>query len=209
VGATSALARRSQRAFNRRERRETPPRSQRQTNIWIVGGDAGVLARIIPEAKVRCRPPEPWPSLFREPTSVENQCMNRVVISFLLLLSICSQSFAHQHKKHPRTVDPLYGSALAAANRFLHAWQSEDHETGIMMLSDSARQSLSPDKLQNFFSPGPDAAYEISRGKRVNSAAYEFPVVLFGVSSAPSRPHECTMIVSRSGKSEWAVDKIP
>ena len=135
--------------------------------------------------------------------------MSRVVIYFLVLLSICPQSFAHQHKKHSRTVDPLYGSALAAANRFLHAWQTEDHETGIMMLSDSARQNVSPDRLQTFFSPGPDAAYEIAHGKRVNSAAYEFPVVLFGASSAPSHPHVCSMIVTRSGKNEWAIDKIP
>ena len=135
--------------------------------------------------------------------------MARVVISFLLLLLFSSQSFAHQHKKHSPVVDRSYGSALAAANNFLHAWQSEDHETGIMMLSDSARQNLSPDKLQSFFSPGPDAAYEIARGKRVNSAAYEFPVVLFGGSGAPSRPHVCRMIVTRGGKNEWTVDKLP
>ena len=91
--------------------------------------------------------------------------MNRAVIYLLLLLSICPQSFAHQHKKHSRTVDPFYGSALAAADRFLHAWQTEDHETGIMMLSDSARQKVSPEKLQTFFSPGADAAYEIEHGK--------------------------------------------
>lgn len=77
------------------------------------------------------------------------------------------------------------------------------------MLSDIARQSLSPDELQSFFSPGPDAAYEIARGKRVNSAAYAFPVVLFGASAAPSRPHVCTVVVTRSGKNEWAVDKLP
>lgn len=135
--------------------------------------------------------------------------MSRVVIPFLLLLSLCPQLLAHQHKKHSRTVDPLYGSALAAANRFLHAWQSEDHETGIMMLSDSARQTVSADKLQTFFSPGPDAAYEIAHGKRVNSAAFEFPVVLFGISSSPSHPHACTLIVSRGGKNEWNIDKLP
>lgn len=78
-----------------------------------------------------------------------------------------------------------------------------------MMLSDTARQNLSPEKLQNFFSPGPDAAYEIARGKRVNSAGYEFPVVLFGAAAAPSRPRACAVIVTRSGKNEWAVDKLP
>jgi hypothetical protein len=136
--------------------------------------------------------------------------MSRTVISFLiLLLSFCPQSFAHQHKKHSPVVDRSYGSALAAANNFLHAWQSEDHETGIMMLSDSARQNVSPDKLQSFFSPGPDAAYEISRGKRVNSAAYAFPVVLFGASATVAHPHVCTVVVTRSGKSDWAIDKLP
>jgi hypothetical protein len=135
--------------------------------------------------------------------------MSRAVICVLLLLSFCPQSFAHQHKKASRPVDPLYSSALAAANRFLRAWQDQDQETGIMMLSDSARQGVSSEKLQNFFSAGPDAAYEIAHGKRVNSAAYGFRVVLFGASAASSRPHVCTVIVTRGGKNEWTVDKLP
>jgi hypothetical protein len=135
--------------------------------------------------------------------------MRPAAIFFLLFFTIHPGSFAHVHRSTHRAVDPLYGSALAAANRFLRAWQDEDQETGIMMLSDAARQNLSPDKLQSFFSPGPDAAYEIARGKRVNSAAYEFPVVLFGASAAPSRPRACTVIVTRSGKNEWTVDKLP
>jgi hypothetical protein len=135
--------------------------------------------------------------------------MSRVVLSLLLLLSICAQSFAHPHRRTRRATDPLYGSALAAANRFLRAWQDQDQETGIMMLSDSARQNVSPEKLQTFFSPGPDAAYEIARGKRVNSVAYQFPVVLFGASGASSHPQACMVLVTRSGKSEWLVDKLP
>ena len=135
--------------------------------------------------------------------------MRRVALPFLLFLSICPGSFAHTHKNAARAIDPLYGSALAAANRFLHAWQAEDHETGIMMLSDSARQHVSPDRIQSFFSPGPDAAYEIARGKRVNSAAYAFPVVLFDGSNTPTRRHVCTVILTRSGKNEWTVDKLP
>src|SRR5579859_3112701 len=113
--------------------------------------------------------------------------MRPAVILFVLILSICPASFPHTHKSVHHSIDPLYGSALAAANRLLRAWQDQDQETGIMMLSDTARQTLSPDKLHAFFSSGPDAAYEIARGKRVNAAAYEFPVVLFGASAAPSR----------------------
>src|ERR1700739_1191674 len=135
--------------------------------------------------------------------------MRAAVIVFLFILSICLPSFPHTRKSVHHPVDPLYGSALAAANRFLRAWQNQDQETGIMMLSDTARQGLSPDKLQTFFSPGPEAAYEIARGKRVSSAAYEFPVVLFGGSSAPSHPHVCTLMVTKSGKNDWAIDKLP
>src|SRR5947208_7001402 len=125
--------------------------------------------------------------------------MNRAVIYFLLLLSFCPQSFAHQHKKHSRTVDPLYGSALAAANRFLHAWQTQDHETGIMMLTDSARQHASREQLQEFFSSGADAAFEIQRGKRLNEAGFVFPVVLFDTASSP-HPHFCRIIIVKAGK---------
>jgi hypothetical protein len=135
--------------------------------------------------------------------------MIRAAILLVLLCAICPAVFAHTHKAAHRSVDPLYGSALAAANRFLRAWQDEDQETGIMMLSDAARQSLSADKLRTFFSPGSEAAYEIARGKRVNPNAYEFPVVLFGASPATARPHACTVVVTRSGKNEWAVDKLP
>lgn len=78
-----------------------------------------------------------------------------------------------------------------------------------MMLSDDARQNLSSDKLHNFFSPGPDAAYEIARGKRVSGSAYEFPVVLFGATSSPLRAHTCKVIITRSGKSDWSVEKLP
>jgi hypothetical protein len=135
--------------------------------------------------------------------------MRRAVIFLTLIFIFCPSLFPHTRKQIHHPIDPLYGSALAAANRFLRAWQDQDQETGIIMLSDTARQSLSPDKLQSFFSPGPDAAYEIARGRRVNSAAYEFPVVLFGASAASSRPHVCRVVVTRSGKRDWSVDKLP
>jgi hypothetical protein len=133
----------------------------------------------------------------------------RAALSILVCFICVSTSFAHVRKSSSRAIDPLYSSALAAANQFLHAWQVEDHETGIVMLSDSARQHISAEQLQMFFSPGPQAAYEIAHGRRINSGAYEFPVVLFGASSAPSYPHACTVIVTRSGKNEWTIDKLP
>lgn len=132
------------------------------------------------------------------------------VIIFLCLLvsSLYAHTPTHASKKNSSLADPAYSSALAAANRFLHAWQNQDHETGIIMLTDSARQQTSPELLQAFFSPSSEAAYEIARGKRMKSGEYVFPAVLFGASSA-SRPHYCTIVVIRSGKDDWAVDKLP
>jgi hypothetical protein len=115
----------------------------------------------------------------------------------------------HPAKSRVHSVDPWYSSALAAANQFLHAWQAQDHESGIMMLSDAARERASADRLQDFFTPSAGAAYEIQHGRRVKSGAYEFPVVLFGESETSSRPHACTLVILRSGKNDWAVDRLP
>ena len=117
---------------------------------------------------------------------------------------------AHSSKRsqHP-TVDPEYSAALAAANRFLYAWQTQDHETGIMMLSDDARQRVSPDQLQEFFSPAATAAFEIQHGRRLNNRVYAFPAVLFGLTGVPQRAHGCTILIARTGKNEWSVQKLP
>lgn len=76
------------------------------------------------------------------------------------------------------------------------------------MLSDSARQHSSPEQLQEFFSPGGDAAYEIARGKRMKSGSYVFPVVLFS-NTAHSHRLTTKIVVTRDGKNDWAVAKLP
>jgi len=105
--------------------------------------------------------------------------------------------------------DPSYSIALATANRFLHAWQTQDHEAGIMMLSDSVRERTSLDQLQAFFSPSEQAAFEIQHGSRMNGGEYVFPVVLFGVEESAQRPHICRIVVMRTSKGDWVVDKLP
>jgi hypothetical protein len=134
--------------------------------------------------------------------------MKREVTSIVALGLLSLNCFAHTHRHHHNYVDPSYSSALAAANHFLQAWQTEDHETGIGMLSDSARQHASSDELQNFFSPGPEAAYEIAHGWRTNAGAYIFPVVLFS-KSGPKHPQASTIVVSPDGRHDWSVDKLP
>ncbi len=136
--------------------------------------------------------------------------MRSRVILAILFCSLPTASWAriprNSSRLHPD--DPAYSSALAAANRFLQAWQTQDHETGIIMLTDSARQQTSSESLQSFFSPSAQAAYEIAHGRRTNSGEYIFPVVLFGLSDK-SRPYFSKIVVTRDGKDEWAIDRVP
>jgi hypothetical protein len=117
-----------------------------------------------------------------------------------------------KHSSAPPVPDPEYTPALAAANRFLQAWQNQDHETGLLMLTDIAKQNSSEDRMELFFSSGHDAAYEIARGKKLKSGRYAFPVALFASHSDPgkaSRPQRSEIVVVRAGKDEWAIDKLP
>ena len=107
--------------------------------------------------------------------------------------------------------DSNYILALAAANRFLHAWQALDYETGLVMLTDNAKRDISEPRLQAFLSPGPQAAFELARGKKLHSRRYAFPVVLFGVrqDGKTIRPRLSELVVVRTGKDDWAIDKLP
>jgi len=137
-----------------------------------------------------------------------------VLLALACLASVASSARVHKNSRRSssRNIapagDPSYAAALAAANRFLHAWQTQDHETGIMMLTDAAREQVSRERLQDFFSTGPDAAFEIQRGKHVNGE-YVFPVVLFGLSEGDAHAHASSVVITKMGKDDWAVDKLP
>src|ERR1700686_2141645 len=135
------------------------------------------------------------------------------LIALSLALQASTVSIAKtKHSPSASVPDPGYASALAAANRFLQAWQNQDHETGVLMLSDIAKQSSSEDRLEAFFAAGHDAAYEIARGKKIKAGCYAFPVALFtsvnGISDA-ARPQRSQVVVVRVGDGEWAIDKLP
>lgn len=133
----------------------------------------------------------------------------RFLTAILTTCLVSSPLLARDQRKVHRThADPAYSAALQAADRFLHAWQTQDHEAGIMMLSDHARELVSPDQLQQFFAPDANAAFEIEHGGRRKSGAYVFPVVLFGASSA-HRVHFGEIVIVRSGKDDWAVERLP
>lgn len=78
-----------------------------------------------------------------------------------------------------------------------------------MMLSDHARQQVSPEQLQQFFSPEANAAYEIEHGQRRKSGGYTFPVVLFGMANPSKRAYFGQLVIARSGKNDWVVERLP
>jgi hypothetical protein len=116
------------------------------------------------------------------------------------------------HKRHRSAAAAPPGSqyvfALAAANKFLHAWQTDDLETGMVLLSDRIRHSQDPEKFEHFFSGSNDRAFEIGRAQSTRGR-YRFTVVLMTIAGEKSHRRFSDMVVINSGKDDWVVDKLP
>jgi hypothetical protein len=122
-------------------------------------------------------------------------------------------SFARIHSHLAQSVpDGDYVAALALANKFLYAWQSHDEETGLMLLSEAVKKSSTEDNIASFFSSAPVATYEIGRGKKLKPGLYAFPLALynshFGNEKLCPRRYS-QLIVIKTGKEDWAIDKLP
>jgi hypothetical protein len=142
------------------------------------------------------------------------------LLIFVLLLGFAfpigaKRRSAHAFKSRAGVAsDAEYIIALNIANQFLHAWQTQDHETGLMMLTDEAKRHTTEARLDAFFSAEADTqqAFEINHGKKVKSGRYEFPVALLevvpGKGNAVHRRFS-QIIVTRAGKNDWAVDNLP
>ncbi|HSZ63053.1 MAG TPA: hypothetical protein VK828_14720 [Terriglobales bacterium] len=132
------------------------------------------------------------------------------VCLFLLTNAIWAGTHSHP-AKHADTLDPGYVFALAAANHFLHDWQTGDAENGMVMLSDTLRHSQDADRVEEFFSNATNRAFEITRGKG-HSGRYTFPVVLVtprGSSSTHIMRKFSEIVLIDTGKNDWVVDKLP
>lgn len=139
--------------------------------------------------------------------------MIRTVVALLLLGSLASSSLARSRPALP-PVDSNYVSALATANDFLHAWQTQDQETGTLLLTDRLKQRTAEEILNSFFSAATrPQSFEIGRGKRLAAGRYQFPISLFPSSAKPTsrwtRPRTSTLVVVKAGKDDWAIDKLP
>jgi len=68
------------------------------------------------------------------------------IVTLSLVFSIGTSA----RTRSPRSrafVDNDYVSALAAANRFLQAWQSHDQETAILLLTNAAKQLANVNRI--------------------------------------------------------------
>jgi hypothetical protein len=130
---------------------------------------------------------------------------------FLLTVFLTTPVWARSHShpaKQEKPSDPGYVFALAAANHFLHAWQTGDLESGMVLLGDRVRHSQNADKLEQFFSNGTDRAFEITRG-RGHHGRYSFPVVLVAPRGSHVTRRFSEIILVETGKNDWVVDKLP
>lgn len=130
------------------------------------------------------------------------------MIAFIFLFNATSLAGGRRRPAPVAPPDPHYALALAAANRFLHAWQAGDLETGMVLLSDRARHAQNPEKFEQFFSSGGERAYEIARGRGAGSR-YRFSAALVTSDGSRLRRRFAEIVVVSTGKNEWLVDKLP
>ena len=129
-------------------------------------------------------------------------------VILLLSLPIGAAGSGKRHSNPPTPTNRGYVFALATANRFLHAWQTGDLETGMVLLSDHARHSQDPEKFEQFFSGTTDRAFEIASGQG-NRGRYQFAVVLVTTEGTRVRRRFAEINVVNTGKNDWVVDKLP
>lgn len=131
------------------------------------------------------------------------------ILLLMLFLPLPGWGGPHRHSAKPAALsDSGYVFALGTANRFLHAWQSGDLETGMVLLSDNVRRSHNAETLEDLFASVSDRAYEIGRGQG-RPGRYCFPVVLVTKKNSALHRVFSEIIVVDTGKNDWAVDKLP
>ena len=136
----------------------------------------------------------------------------RLAALFFLPIVFLTTPLSAGSRKHPAQqsppADPSYVFALAAANHFLHAWQTSDLEDGTVLLSDGIRHSQNADKLEEFFSSGKERGFEIGQGHG-HAGRYSFPVALVTTRGLHVTRRSSEIILIETGTNDWVVDKLP
>ena len=141
-------------------------------------------------------------------TALTTRINRTAVLLLLLTVSGWAAGSRKRHSTSPAPPSPDYVFALATVNRFLHAWQADDLETGMVLLSDRVRHSQDPERFEQFFAGSTDRAFEIARGQG-NRGRYRFSVVLVTSISTRVRRRFSEIIVVNTGKNDWVIDKLP
>jgi hypothetical protein len=134
--------------------------------------------------------------------------MQTLVASLLVVIFAVPSS---GKSKTTPPVDPDYVYALATANHFLHAWQTQDQETAILLLSDRLKQRTSESSLDALLSSNVSKpqSFEIGRGKRLAPGRYQFPIALFQAKAKWTHPQTAALVVVKNGNNDWAIDRLP
>jgi hypothetical protein len=132
-----------------------------------------------------------------------------VLLTIFLALPALPRTHPHSPKQEAPT-DSSYVFALAAANHFLHAWQTGDLESGMLLLSNGLRHSQNPDQVEDFFSNTKTKirSYEITRGHG-NPGRYTFPIVLVTSRGNHISRKFSEITIIEAGTNDWVVDKLP
>jgi hypothetical protein len=157
----------------------------------------------------------PWTHPFVVTTTVRPmRPLVSVIICLQFSLGLWVPLASAKAKTNP-SVDSDYVLALGTANDFLRAWQTQDREAGILLLTDQLKQRTSEDALVSFFScmTGKSQSFEIAHGKKVAPGRYRFPVSLFQRPANSGtkwlRPQSSSLVVVRTNEREWSIDKLP
>ena len=135
--------------------------------------------------------------------------MIRTLVAWLLVVIYAVPSSGKSKMAAP--VDPDYIYALATANHFLHAWQTQDQETAVLLLSDRLKQRTSESSLDALLSSNVSKpqSFEIGRGKKLAPGRYQFPIALFQAKAKWTHPQTAAIVVVKNGNNDWAIDRLP
>jgi hypothetical protein len=131
----------------------------------------------------------------------------------VIALAVVAASPAAWAKKHSSPAHPPdsgYVAALAVANRFLAAWQSNDQAAAMPLITTRAKQQSTEEGIDKLFDGSPVRAFEITRGRASRQDRYQFSVILLQADdSGRTRRRFADLTILNTGKNDWAVDKLP
>jgi hypothetical protein len=115
-----------------------------------------------------------------------------------------------KHKVPAQPTDSNYVAGLALANRFLAAWQSNDQAAAMPLLTTRAKDQSTEEGVDQLFSGSSNRAFEITHGHLLRQGRYQFSIVLLQTDdSGHTRRRFAELIITSTGKNDWAVDKLP